>query len=181
MNLDRHTRSALVVCLLLVASLGVGWLVQTAVANQTRTITQDNITIHVPANWLTQDGVGEMVLQTQNPTNLDEQYRVSILRQSSNNLASLANTQGLLRIQQDDTYRVLEQTPIIIAGRDGFRVTYAFVDLQASLPTVIEGRDYYFPDGDNHVLLVSYENESHQFEAGLSSFQTFLSTLEYGG
>ncbi|KAA3664655.1 MAG: hypothetical protein DWQ04_04600 [Chloroflexi bacterium] len=169
--------SVVLVVVVAVISLILGGMVKTAVSDQTRTVTQNNITAEVPSGWLVQDGTGDLRIVVRNPQSLNTRYRVNVL--DGDDLVVAAADRNETRARLDETYRVLEETPIVVNGRDGYKVSYAIVDAEdVGMPSVIEGVDYYFAEGDE-IVVVSYEAEELNYAAGFPYFQQFRETVVY--
>ncbi|WP_420643926.1 hypothetical protein [Candidatus Leptofilum sp.] len=179
-NLAHERRSAMLVVGLLILSLLIGWQVKTAVQNATRTVEVSGLTVDVPNGWLVQEGAGDLLFVARNPLAIDELYRVSQLP-AEPDLAVLAENRNLARARLDDSYRVLSAEPIVFAGHDGYKVSFARVDLDSpGIPHVIEGLDYYFAEGDQ-VNVLSLEAESESFADALPAFQRFAQSMTNTG
>jgi hypothetical protein len=178
-RLTRDQQSAVWVILTTVLALLLGLGVKTAVTNQTRPFTNEGLSAEVPAGWLMQAGQADLVLLARNPQQLNERYRVRLLPMGDD-LAALAYEQNVQRIQLDEAYRVLAETPVIVNDREGYKVSFATVDLnEGGLPGVIEGADYYFPETSN-TLVVSLQASSDTFTESQKQFQDFLLSITYG-
>lgn len=176
-NLAHERRSALLVAAIVALSLLAGWWVKTAVHNITRPVEISGHTAAVPSGWLVQEGAGDLLFVVRNPQALDELYRVSLLPIASD-LAVLAENRNLARTRLDKSYRVLTAEPIVFAGQDGYKVSFARVDLDSpGLPHVIEGLDYYFPTGEQ-VIVLSLEAQHDHFADALPGFQAFVQSVD---
>ena len=179
-QLAHERRSAILMIILLLVSLLIGWQVKTAVQNATRTINHSDFTADVPDGWLVQDGSGDLVFVARNPQALDELYRISRVP-AEDDLAVLAENRNLARARLDETYRVLEASPIVFAGQDAYKVSFARADADSpGMPHVIEGIDYYFIEG-NEVVILSLESQSEAFAEALPYFQKFVQSVSYSG
>ena len=179
-NLAHERRSALITTLLVLVALLLGWWVKTAVQNATRTIEMSGYTAAVPDGWLVQEGAGDLIFIARNPQALDELYRLSQLPAAAD-LAVVAENRNLARVRLDDTYRVLEASPVVFAGQDAYKVSFARADVDSpGLPNVIEGVDYYFAL-DDQVMVLSLEANSETFAAALPRFQKFVQSVSYNG
>lgn len=175
-NVAHERRSAMLVVGLLLLSLLIGWQVKTAVQNSTRTVEASGLTLDVPTGWLVQEGAGDLLLVARNPLALDELYRVSQLP-AGPDLAVLAENRNLARVRLDESYRVLSAEPIVFSGQDGYKVSFARVDLDSpGIPRVIEGLDYYFLD-DDQVNIISFEAKRESFADALPAFQRFAQSM----
>ncbi|MCP5097239.1 MAG: hypothetical protein GY943_16960 [Chloroflexi bacterium] len=172
-----HERNSfLLVLLFALISLAVGWGVKTAVQDQTRPFSSHGISAEIPAGWLVQEGAGDLIFVARNPQAMDQRYRVQLLTGDSDLTAS-AQMQIDTRRQRDDSFRILEETPIVVDGQDGYKVSYAYVDAaETGMPSVIEGVDYYFPSTDA-TLVISYESDHEDFANTFSQFQQFRASV----
>ena len=179
-QLAHERRSAGLMIGLLLISLLLGWQVKTAVQNATRTIEHSGFTAAVPDGWLVQDGSGDLVFVARNPQAFDQLYRVSRVP-VQDDLAVLAENRNLARTRLDDTYRVLDASPIVFAGRDGYKVSFARADIDSpGMPHIVEGIDYYFAEGDE-VVILSLESQNETFAEALPNFQKFVQSVSYNG
>lgn len=172
--------SAALVMIVFLTALGLGWVLKNGAANQTRPFGDETVSAQIPAGWLTHNGTGDLVLVARNSRALNELYRVNIF-QNTTDLIAAAQDQNSERTSLDDSYRVLEQTPIVVNGRDGYKVSYAFVDApEDDMPAVIEGVDYYFIEGSD-ILVISYEAETAVFAEGVEQFRDFRDSVALTG
>ncbi|MFQ5422224.1 MAG: hypothetical protein ACE5FD_04060 [Anaerolineae bacterium] len=174
----KERQSALLVILTALVALGLGWGVKTAVANQTRPFTVRSISAEIPAGWLVQEGTGELLLVARNPADMDQRYRILLLDGNSD-LPLLANQHSQNRARLESTFIVLDETAIVADGRDGYKVTYAWVNTPAGqMPIIIEGVDYYFPV-DDQALVISLEAAQTEFAGAFARFQQFRASVTY--
>jgi hypothetical protein len=172
--------SAIVVIFVTVLALLLGWGLKNGVQNRARLVQIDGISADVPLGWLVQEGAGDLAFQARNPNAPSHLYNVRIL-QPTGDLAGLAQAQSLLRGRFSETYRVLDETRIVFAGKNGYRVHYAYVNVRATgMPAIIEGTTYYLPSGGK-TIVTSYENTEPMYTDGLTQFQNFLETVTFGG
>ena len=177
-NLAQERRSALLTIGLLLISLLLGWQVKTAVQNATRTVERDGFTAEIPDGWLVQDGAGDLVFVARNPLALDHLYRVSQVA-AADDLVLLAENRNLERGRLDETFRILAAEPIVFAGQDAYKVSFARADIDSpGLPHVVEGVDYYFTEGDQ-VTVLSLEAQTDLFADVLPAFQNFVQSVHY--
>ena len=179
-QLAHERRSAGLMIGLLLISLLLGWQVKTAVQNATRSINHSGITAAVPDGWLVQDGSGDLVFVARNPQAFDQLYRASRVP-AQGDLDVLAENRNLARTRLDETYRVLDTSPIVFDGRDAYKVSFARADADSpGMPHVIEGVDYYFIEGEE-VVILSLESQSESFAEALPYFQKFVQSISYNG
>jgi hypothetical protein len=170
--------SFLLVLVITFIAMALGWGVKTAVQDQTRSFSSQGVTAELPAGWLVQEGTGDLIFVARNPQAMDQRYRVQLFA-GDTDLANAASSQNDGRSQRDDSFRVLDETPIVVDGQDGYKVSYAYIDAEESgMPSVIEGVDYYFPSGDA-TLLISFESDHEDFAETFAQFQQFRASVSY--
>ena len=185
----KERQSALLVILMALIALGLGWGVKTAVTNQTRPFAKNGISAQVPAGWLAQEGTGELLLVARNPAAMSQRYRIQLLdgdadKSSVADLSALAYQRNQNRTRLEPTFTVLGETAIVADGRDGYKVSYAWISSQAGqmprgqMPAIIEGVDYYFPV-ENGVMVISLEADQTDFADAFSQFQRFRASVTY--
>jgi len=180
----KERQSALLVILMALIALGLGWGVKTAVANQTRPFAKQGISAQVPAGWLVQEGAGELLLVARNPAAMSHRYRIQLLSEDAADLSALANRRNENRARLEPTFTTLDETAIVADGRDGYKVSYAWVNSQTGqmptgrMPAIIKGVDYYFPV-ENGVMVISLEADQTDFADAFSRFQRFRASVTY--
>ena len=175
-----HQRfSALVVTAVTLLALMLGWQLKFLVQNRTEPVAHKGVTALMPAGWLVQSGAGDLAFLTRNPTAMQQKYGVNLLLPATS-LNQLATQRSLAWGRANDTYRVIDETPIILEGENGYKVHYTYMDLRSTgMPAIIEGVIYYF-NRSNKVLATYYENEQTAFDKGLDQFRRFLDTVQVG-
>ncbi len=177
-NLAYERRSAILTVFLVFVALALGWVVKTAVQNATRPIDMAGYSAAVPARWLVQEGAGDLIFIARNPQALDQLYRLSQLP-LADDLAVEAENRNLARARLDNTFRVLEASPVVFAGQDAYKVSFARADVDSpGLPNTIEGIDYYFSLEDQ-IMVLSLEAKSDAFADALPAFQRFVQSVSY--
>ncbi len=194
---------------LTVIALLLGWGLKTYVEGQTRPITFRGITADVPAGWIVREndpassgspsddpfqiehpdrGISpNLVFTAWNPLHPERHYSVSLYAGGEETtLPDTASVRTLNRSMNLKLYRILEETPILVNGQDGYKVTFAYVDPgdAGEVPAVIQGLDYYFAQGEQ-TLVVTLEVDT-TLAGGtpddfLADFLKFAETVEIGG
>lgn len=187
-----------------VIALLLGWGLKTYVEGQTRPVTVQNLTAAVPAGWIVRENAPDanaapsddpfqiahpdtgssphLIFTAWNPLHPEQHYSVSLYPGGENTtLPDTASVRTLDRGTSLKLYRVLEETPIIVNGRDGYKVTFAYVDPGDTdkLPTVIQGIDYYFAQGDQ-TLIATLEIDNGSPTEFLPEFLKFVETVQIG-
>lgn len=188
---SKSTGSVWFVVGLTIVALILGWGVKTSTEGRGRSFSASGVTAMLPAQWLVETaGAGPLngdslepgeVFNAWNPMDPATRYSTSLLPSGADvGLATAAALRNLQRAQSLTAYRVIEQTPVELSGRSGYRVTFAFVDATAldAVPVVFQGIDYYFP-ADGQVIVVTLET-SHDFETAAVSFREFAAGVELG-
>ncbi|GAB4580397.1 MAG: hypothetical protein Fur0022_31380 [Anaerolineales bacterium] len=204
---SRRQASTLTTVITILALL-LGWGLKTYVEGQTRTVSVRGVTAQVPAGWIVREnnpasGVTpsddpfqmenpdsgqspNLVFTAWNPLHPERHYSVSLY--PGGETTSFPATAAIRTLNRGTTlklYRVLEETPILVNGRDGYKVSFAYVnpgDANA-IPTVIEGIDYYFAEGEQTFVVTLEINTSIQGDSPtdyLPAFLKFVQTVEVG-
>ena len=165
-------------------ALILGWGLKSFVEGGTRTVSEGGLTAAVPSGWIvnvnrdgplsTEHSAAGLVFSSWNPLDPGTRYHLSLLPGGDQvDMASTAAIRNLSRAQNLTAYRVLEQTPVTLKGRDGYRVSFAYVDASdpGAVPVVYQGVDYYFAEGDQ-VIVATLETTGPLDEA-LDAFRDF--------
>jgi len=189
MSDNTASRSQWFVWGLTAVALLLGWALRTATLTRTRPVEEAGVRIDVPAQWVVEPASGglsgqpspDLVLTSYDPLSPGTHYAIRVLpAQPDSSLAALASFQNLQRAQSETAFRVLDQTPVVLDEREGYRVRFAYVDASemSEAPVVYEGVDYYFPE-NGAVLVVTLETH-HDFDAAFTVFKDFAAAAQYG-
>jgi hypothetical protein len=110
-------------------------------------------------------------------------YAVNLLPVSKDmKVSDLVVTRNLERGQNLSTYRVLDQEPVVVNGKNAYSVHFAYVlaGSNSQLPQVIEGLDYYFFTQPKS-MVVTLEEETSSFKEAQTRFTTFLQKVSMSG
>ena len=187
-----------------VIALLLGWGLKTYVEGQTRAITARGVTAEVPAGWIVRENNPgstttptddpfqianpdttqnpNLIFTTWNPLHPEREYSVS--RYPGGDTTTFPATAAVRTLNRGTSlrlYRILEETPILVSGRDGYKVTFAYVNPGAAntLPLVIQGVDYYFAQGDQ-TLVITLEVSNGSPSDHLVHFLRFAQTVAAG-
>lgn len=186
----KSNSSVWLVIALAAVALIAGWGLKSFTEGRTRAVSSGGVTASLPDRWLVDAASAGPLGGSSDPTHVftswdpldpSTRYSVSLLPAGDDtDLASFATLRNLQRAQTLSSYRVLEQTPVTLKGRDGYKVTFAFVDSSAmnQAPTVFQGVDYYFGEG-GQVLVATLET-SHDFDSVVTRFQDFAAGVHLG-
>lgn len=196
----RRTSSTFITAVTLLALL-LGWGLKTYTQNQTRSVSHRGVTAEVPAGWLveTQETIAaqtddpfqmenpggsadpNLVFTARNPLHPERVYSVS-LYPGGVDLPSTAAIRALNQGQDLRLYRVIDESPILVNGREGYKVSYAYVNPGdiGDIPVVIQGIDYYFTSGDQ-TLVITLEVANDDPSAHQADFLKFLETVRVEG
>jgi hypothetical protein len=174
---DNDRASVWLVTALTLLALLAGWGVRTSVENRARDVEQAGVRAAVPADWIVQEGFDELRLVTWNSQLPEERYSVAVLSDAAAP-SDAAAERSRQRAQFLGTYRLLEEGPVVIGGREGYRVAFAYVSTgQPELPVVIQGVDHYYEEAGG-ITVVSMESPEDRFDHALPRFLRFLATVE---
>lgn len=182
-------RSQWLVIGLTALALLAGWTLRSTTLSRTRPVEENGLLVQIPDHWVVETAGGGLngqqsgrpALSAWDPLSPGTRYLATLLpAQADASLATVASFHNLQRAQSETAYRILEQTPVTLDGREGYRVLYAFVDASETgeIPVIYRGVDYYFFDGDD-VIVATLETR-HDFDAELNSFRSFAATAQSG-
>lgn len=177
----KHDRlSALAVGIVTVIALILGAILKSSVENRSQHIERKGITASVPANWVIKESAGNLIFVSWDPFAPDVRYSVSLVSNDGDHpLTEVAAEHNTILGKVMEAFRILDETPIIRRGRDGYKVTYAYVDTKVQgLPLVIQGVDYYFP-AHGKAMIVSLQAHERDYEEALLRFEAFLDSVSY--
>lgn len=201
-----HTRrqASTLTTVITVVALLLGWGLKIYVEGQTRPVSVMGITAQVPAGWIVRENEPvtgaassddpfqiehpdsatspNLVFTVWNPLHPERHYSVSLYPGGEE--TTFPATAAIRTLNRGTTlklYRVLEETPILVNGRDGYKVTFAYVDPGGAgeVPAVIQGVDYYFAQG-KQTLVVTLEIDNGSPADHLADFLQFAETVQIG-
>lgn len=198
---QRRRQSSTLTTAITVIALLLGWGLKTFTESRTRPITVKGIAAQVPAGWIVRENEvsasqsddpfqmahpssaqnPNQVFTAWNPLHPERHYAVSAYPGGAD-LPSTAAIRALNQGQDLRLYRVLDETPILVSGNVGYKVSFAYVDPGdvGDVPAVIQGIDYYFSSGDQ-TLVITLEVENNDPSGHLTDFLRFLETVQAGG
>jgi len=177
----KHDRlSTLAVGVVTLVALVLGTLLKSSVENRSQHIERKGITASVPANWVTKESAGNLIFVSWDPFVPDVRYSVSLESNDGDHpLVEVAMLRNIVLGKVLEAFRILDETPVIRRGRDGYKVTYAFVDTKVQgLPLVLQGVDYYFPEGGK-AMIISLQAQERDYDEAVFRFESFLDSVSY--
>ncbi len=189
---NRSNLSVLFVVGLTAGALLLGWALRNSAIGSHRERSVSGVTVALPEQWLVDRSAGAglanatladpyKVFSAWDPLDPSTRFSLSLMPSGAeNSLAATASIRNLQRAQRLTAYRILEQTPVTLKGRDGYRVSFAFVDASAmdQVPVIFQGVDYFFLDGDQ--VIVATLETSRELGAALPAFQDFAVSSSAG-
>jgi hypothetical protein len=172
--------SALAVGIVTLAALLLGAVLKSSVENRSQHIERKGVSAALPANWVVNEGAGNLILVSWDPFVPDVRYSVSLESNDGDHpLAEVAKQRNTILGKVLEAFRILDETPIIRRGREGYKVTYAYVDTKVSgLPLVLQGVDYYFPEAGK-AMVITLQAQEGDYEEALLRFEAFLDSVSY--
>ena len=179
-HLTHDRLSALAVGIATLVALLLGAVLKSSAENRSQHIERKGITASVPANWVIRESAGNLIFVSWDPFVPDVRYAVSLETNDGNRpLVEVATERNTILGKVLESFRILDETPIIRRNREGFKVTYAFVDTKVEgLPLVLQGVDYYFPV-DGKALIISLQAHERDYDEALLRFESFLDSVSY--
>ena len=168
-----------------VALMAGAWLKSSVEARAT-TFSSGEIAAQVPAGWLRATSARGEVLRVSHPASSGFATTYVIETEPVTREATAEGIVGLLslrRAQQWTAYRVLDQQPVTVDGRDAYRVSFVYVEsdpnlTRADLPSVVRGEDYVFIQGVR-AIVVSYRADSDGYDVEHERFEQFLISVKF--
>jgi hypothetical protein len=169
-----------------IVALLFGWLLKTTVEARTVPFAADGITAQVPAGWLRAISTDTERLRLTDPASVGFATTYIIEKRPvvpGTTAAQFTSQLTLARGQSLTAYRVLDQEAFSLNGRDGYKLTFAYVEsnpdlTHTELPHVVRGVEYIFINGDQAVL-VSYHADEAAYEPDFPRFRRFLDSVSF--
>ena len=179
-QLKHDRRSMLAATALTFLALLLGAALKSSVENRSQSIERKNITASVPEGWVVEFGAGDLIFTSWDPFNPDIRYSVFLSSNQSNGILTEAASNRIIVLSKGlEGFKLLEETPIIRRAREGYKVTYAFIDTnQPGMPLVLRGVDYYFP-AEGRTMIISLQAHEREYEEALLHFELFLDSVSY--
>lgn len=172
--------SALIVGIVTLVALFLGGILKSSVENRSQLVERKGISASLPTSWVVEEGAGNLVFVSWDPFVPDVRYSISLETSGgAQSLAESAAQRSAILGKVLESFRVLDETPIIRRGREGYKVTYAFIDTnEPGLPVVLQGVDYYFPI-EGGAIIISLQAHERQYDEALLRFESFLDSVSY--
>jgi hypothetical protein len=179
---NRATRrdffATLTVIIITLMALTGGWIIKNIVQDDARHATLNGYTVLLPRDWVLAPSQAPERLWAWNKRAPHEKMRLSEIPSTADTpLATIAWQRNLAQGQRLNTYHVLEESAVLVEGRTGYKVSFAYVLAGASneVPIVITGVDYYFSHPSHTATLVFTAEAPHgNLPNLLPQFQRFL-------
>jgi hypothetical protein len=174
-----------VILVTLIAILA-GWLIKNGVQNRSVSFTSSGVTAQVPAGWLITKTQGNDILHVTDPlsTGFGTTYTIETIPVATDaTVDQVVSNLTLQRGQSMNSFRLLEQQSVTIAGRAAYEISYVYVESNPNLthndiPNIVQGLDYVFLNGD-HAFVATYWADENEYSSDLGRFQQFLSSLKF--
>jgi hypothetical protein len=179
---DRFAEAAVI--LVTLVALVLGWVLMTSVVNRSVPLTGGDVSARVPAGWLTLKPAGDEVLHVTDRTTSGFGTTYIIQEEAVPADFGTGEFVSLLTLNRGSSltaYRVLDQQPVQVGGRDAVQIRYVESDpnvAHADIPAVVFGLDYVFVS-DGRAVVVSYHADQSAYESDLSRFYRFLASVNF--
>jgi len=179
-QLKHDRRSVLAVTFLTLFALLLGAVLKSSAENRSQRIERKGVIASVPASWVVEDGAGDLIFVSWDPFVPDIRYTVFLISNQGNDPLTDVSSERILALGKAlEGFKLLEETPIIRRGQEGYKVTYAFIDTnQPGMPLVLQGVDYYFPE-DGNAIIISLQAREQDYDEALIRFEAFLDSVSY--
>jgi len=181
---DRYSDWAVII--LTVVAVLLGWLYMSSVQSRSIPFVAGGVKGQMPAGWLTDQADKGVVLHTTElgGSGFGTTYQLEVLPVTGGiSPEQVASLYSIQRAQNLNTVRVLDQQDVTVNGKNGVKITYAYVDASSDLtrvdvPVVVHGADYIFVAGD-HAVVASYHASADNYAADFARFRNFLESLQF--
>ena len=181
---DRYSEIAVII-LTLVALLA-GWFYMGSVESRVLPFEKGGIQASVPAGWIQSEPGGEYLMQVRERASGGFQTVYTITQQPLTADGGLNDVVSLLTIQYGQNltaFRVLDQKPVTVRGREVYEIKYAYVESDpnvshADLPVVVRGLDTIFLNGET-AIIATYRASEAEYQGGLAAFLRFLRSIQF--
>jgi hypothetical protein len=181
---DRYTEVAVIVVTLV--ALLLGWVFMNSVVNRSIPFASGDISAQIPAGWHNLESAGNEILHVADSTTSGFATTYLIQQEAVPADLGVSGFVGLLTLDWGNSltgFRVLDQEAVIVNGRDGVQIEYAYIEadpnlIHASLPAVVHGLAYIFIK-DDQAVIVSYWADQSAFQTDLDRFYRFLASVSY--
>ena len=176
-KLTREQLSSWGVVAITLLALLAGWGVKASIETRTRLIERDNVSAAIPDGWSVQDGIGDLIFTATDPLSPGLRYSVSLVPASARTLAGIASDRNRSRDQLLNSYAVLEETPIVREGQEGYKVAFVHVASGAEgEPRIVKGVEYLSVQ-QQYVLVISLETSADDYDDALPRLERFLDSV----
>jgi hypothetical protein len=171
-----------------VAALVGGLTLRNNTLSRTQTFEdlEAGVRAQIPAGWLVDAASDEYVFRAQDPAALPFKtlLQVSVIPVGPDAVPdNILDTLNITRPLRLSAYKIINRTDITLRdGSPAKRMTYAYTQDERNpfletLPTVVEGVDVVVLRG-SQAIVITYREESAQFDDNLYRFEDLLRTLE---
>jgi len=172
--------------LVTVLALLLGWVLKTSVEARSIAFAAEGITAQAPAGWLRTTGGETERLRVTDPASTGFGTTYVIETRPVAEGTTTAQYTSLLTLARGQTltaYRVLDQQPVTVNGRAGYKLTFVYVEsnpdlTHEDLPHVVRGVEFIFVSGSRAVL-VAYHADEPAYEADYGRFRQFLNSVNF--
>ncbi|MGZ6347291.1 MAG: hypothetical protein ACXWNC_06965 [Anaerolineales bacterium] len=163
-----------------------GWLIKTGVQNRSVSFASSGISAQTPEGWLSSKVQGNEILHVTDPlsTGFGTTYTIENIPVATDiTVDQVVSSLTLQRGQSMNSFRVLKQQAVTIAGRVAYEISYVYVESNPNLthneiPNIVQGLDYVFLNGD-HAIVATFWADENEYASDLARFQLFLSSLKF--
>lgn len=181
---DRFAEISVVV--LTLAALLVGWSYKSNVENRVVAFEAKGVSAQAPAGWLQAEPTGDELLHATDRSSgvFGTTYVVRKMPVPADATpGSIASLLTLDYGQKMTAFRVLDQREVTVYGNKAYELTYVYVDANpdpthASSPSVVQGLDYIFLNGDQAVVVTYWAGEEN-YQSDLDRFHIFLDSVRF--
>lgn len=171
-------RSFLAVLATTVIAVAVGLALLAATDNPSRRVEQGGVTADLPAGWILNEPVGDLLFSAYDPIEPDRRYTVAAVT-TGGSPEDVARSRLSDRRPLLPGFALLEDSPAAIGDVATHRVRYTFAPSLNGSGDLVEVREDYIADGDR-VLVVGIEAPRDTFIEDEAAFERFARQVAAG-
>jgi hypothetical protein len=181
---DRYAEISVIV--VTIVALFLGWVLMNNVESRAVSFEASGVTAQIPAGWMTSSAKSGEILNATDITSTGFHTTYSILTFPVAEGTKAPEAASLLTLKNGPrltVFRVLDQEAVIVNGREGYKLTYVYVDsdadiTNATIPVVVHGVDYIFVNSGK-AIVVSYRASETNFQSDFDRFRSFLESVSF--
>jgi putative serine protease PepD len=165
-------QSFLVVIATAIVAVAAGLALLSATDNRSRHLERGGVAVDLPAGWVVNDPVGDLLFSAYDPLEPDHRYTVAAIPSAGGTPEDIARSALSERSPLLPGFALVEEGPAAIGDVPTYRVRYTFAPSLDGAGALVEVREDYIADGDR-VLVAGLEAPRDGFPDDEAAFERF--------